>query len=191
MRAWAYGLVEGFGTPFATTFFAVDVFAFSFATFFDGALDLALTFVLAFLLVAIVVSSENSIDVADLFLAKHALRVEIADAAALAAGRRIDHRVDESRLAGVHGLVDGATQLVGCRHMHADSAECFDDFVVAGVFDEGGRPSARTPGGIEVGSPIDALVVEDDDADRKVVSANRLHLHSHKTKTPFPLSDEI
>src|SRR5438132_12010798 len=101
MPAWPYGLVEGFGTPFATTFFAVDVFAFSFATFFDAALDLDLTFVLAFLLVAIVVSSENSIDVADLFLAKHALRVEIADAAALAAGRRIDHRVDESRLAGV------------------------------------------------------------------------------------------
>src|SRR6202048_5056263 len=46
--------------------------------------------------------------VVDLFLTNLALRVEVTDAAALAASRRIDHRVDEGRLAGVHGLVDGA-----------------------------------------------------------------------------------
>ncbi len=43
-----------------------------------------------------------------LLLLQRALRIEVADAAALAAGRRIDHRVDERRLAGVHRRVDGA-----------------------------------------------------------------------------------
>src|ERR1700730_4453602 len=43
-----------------------------------------------------------------LFFPKLALRGEVADRAALAAGRRIKHRVDQGRLAGVHGRVDGA-----------------------------------------------------------------------------------
>src|SRR5438128_2489022 len=103
------GLVEGCGRPFPTAFFATDFFAFSFATFFDAALDLDLTFVLAvtFLLVAIVVPSKSSIDVANLFLANHALRVELADATALGAGRRVDHRVDQSGFAGLDRGRDG------------------------------------------------------------------------------------
>src|SRR6059058_4262544 len=79
-----------------------------------------------------------------LFLANDALRVEVADAAALAAGGRIDHRVNESRLAGIHRLVHGAAQLVGSRHVDTNSAECFDDVVVARVFDEGGRRRVGT-----------------------------------------------
>src|SRR5262245_65379944 len=43
-----------------------------------------------------------------LFLAKDALRIEVADAAAFAASRWIDHRVDERRLAGVQGRIDSA-----------------------------------------------------------------------------------
>src|ERR1700691_3083098 len=60
-----------------------------------------------------------------LFLANHALRVELADIAALAAGGRIDHRVDERRPAGVHGLVHGTAELVGRRHADANAAERF------------------------------------------------------------------
>src|SRR5260221_14775936 len=40
-----------------------------------------------------------------LLLLQRALRVEVADAAALAAGGRVDHRVDQRRLAGVHRRV--------------------------------------------------------------------------------------
>src|SRR3954451_10283311 len=40
-------------------------------------------------------------------LRQGALRVEIADIAALAAGRRVDHRVDQRGPAGVHGRVYG------------------------------------------------------------------------------------
>src|ERR1700686_165887 len=48
----------------------------------------------------------------NLFLAKDALRIEVADAAALRAGPRVDHRVDQGRLAGIHRRVDGALQLI-------------------------------------------------------------------------------
>src|ERR1700687_2810010 len=63
-------------------------------------------------------------DVANLFLAKHALRVEVADAAALRAGRRVDHRVDQGRLAGVHGLVDGALELARRRRAELNAPGC-------------------------------------------------------------------
>src|SRR5260221_14269089 len=79
-----------------------------------------------------------------LFLAKHALRIEVADAAALAARSRVDHRVDEGWLARVHGRVDGTLQLVGRRRLDADAAECFHHLVVARAFDEDGRRNRRT-----------------------------------------------
>src|SRR3954462_6756437 len=65
-----------------------------------------------------------------LFLAKGALRIEIADAAAFAAGRRVDHRIDERGLAGVQSRVDGTLELIGRGHIHADAAECFHHLVV-------------------------------------------------------------
>src|SRR6185312_3431321 len=53
------------------------------------------------------------------FLAQHALRIEIANPAALATGGGIDHRIDECRLAGIHGRIDSSLQFVRCRHMGA------------------------------------------------------------------------
>src|ERR1700761_9353291 len=47
-----------------------------------------------------------------LLLLQCALRIEIADAAALGARRRIDHRIDQGRLAGIHRRVDRAFQFV-------------------------------------------------------------------------------
>src|SRR5690606_11761097 len=52
-----------------------------------------------------------------LFLFDHALWVEVADAAAFRAGRWVDHRVDEGRLAGIHGRAHGAVQLVRRRYV--------------------------------------------------------------------------
>src|SRR5947209_18867392 len=79
-------------------------------------------------------------------LANRALRIEIADAAALAPSRWIDHGVDERRLAGIHGSVDGALQLVRRRHIDTDAAERLHHLVVARVFDENGRGRVRTGG---------------------------------------------
>src|SRR5207248_7590199 len=74
-----------------------------------------------------------------LLLPKRALRVEVADAAALAAGSRVDHGVDEGRLPRVHRLVHGALQLVGRRRVDADAAKRFHHLVVAGPRYEDGR----------------------------------------------------
>src|SRR5258706_3848057 len=117
-------------------------------------------------------------DVANLFLAKHALRVEVADAAALRAGGGVDHRVDQRRLAGVHGLVHGAFQFVRRRRVDTDAAECLHHLVVARVLDEHSRRNIRTAGRIDVGPAIDAVVVEDDDADWQVVAADGFDFHA-------------
>src|SRR5215216_4840730 len=95
----------------------------------------AAVFFFAFLRVAMVVPSSivprerSSLPVrllrAPSFFGDHALRIEIADAAALGSCRRVDHRVDQGRLARVHGLIHGTAQLVGRCHMAANAAECF------------------------------------------------------------------
>src|ERR1700716_3060916 len=69
-------------------------------------------------------AQRNDVDrVSVSLLAQHALRVEVADAAALGAGPWIDRRVDEGRLAGVHRQVHRALQFVGCRRMDTDASE--------------------------------------------------------------------
>src|SRR6201999_4361436 len=63
----------------------------------------------------------------------------------------------------------------------ADAADGFDLLVVARALHEyrGGRIRTRR---VDVGAAIDAVIVEDDDADRKVVAADRLYLHAGETK---------
>src|SRR6185437_10004473 len=112
------------------------------------------------------------------FLAQRALRVEVADAAALAASSRIDHRVDEGRLARVQCRVYCALQFVGRGHVGPDAAEGLDESVVARAFDEDERRRVRAAARIDVDTAIDTVVVEDDDADRQVVPADRLYLHA-------------
>src|SRR6185312_16582223 len=106
-----------------------------------------------------------------------ALRVQIADAARLAAGGRIEHRVDQRWLAGIHRLADRAAQLVRRGGVDADAAESLDHLVVARALDEHGgrRIVARI---VDVGAAIDAVIVEDDDADRQLIAADRLDLHA-------------
>src|SRR5215471_4445933 len=113
----------------------------------------------------------------DLLLANRALRVEVADAAALTARRRIDHRVDQRRLARIHRRVHGALEFVRACRVDANAAESFDHLVVTRAFDENRRRRIRT-GRIDVGAAVNAVVVEDDDADRQLVAADRLDLHS-------------
>src|SRR5260370_29918823 len=111
------GLVEGRGRPSADA--AVFLGA-RFTTFLADLFPPALVLDLLFLRVVIVVPlDESAIDSADLFLANRALRIEVADAAALGAGRRVDHRVDKGRLAGGHPLVHRATHLIARRHLGA------------------------------------------------------------------------
>src|SRR5262245_45955859 len=105
-----------------------------------------------------------------LFLLQHALRVEVADAAAFAAGSGVDHRVDESRLAGVHRRVDGALKLVRGRRVDTGTAEGLHHLVVARAFDEDRRRWVRPARRVDVYAAIDAVVVEHDDTDRQPVA---------------------
>src|SRR5262249_20282926 len=124
------------------------------------------------------------------FLAKHALRVEIADPAAFAAGRRVDHRVDEGRLARVQSVIHSALELVRRRHIGADPAERLHHLIVARALDEDGCRNVRASRGVDVRSAVDAVIVEDDDADREAVPADRLHFHAAETEGAVALDRE-
>src|SRR5262249_35420683 len=195
---WPKGLLVGFGRPLAAAALLAGFFALSFTTFFAAAREagrpLAFAF-LAFFFTAIVVSSglcpcEIRLRAAGLFLlAQRTLRIEVADAAALAAGGRVEHRVDEGGLARIHRLVDGAPQLVGRGRVDADAAERLDHLVVARSLDEhGGRRVGAAA--IDVGAAINAVVVEDDDADRQPVAADRLDLHAGEAERAVALDCE-
>src|SRR6266481_5233516 len=116
-----------------------------------------------------------------LLLLQNALRIEVADAAAFGAGGGIDHRVDQGRLAGIHRLVDGALQFVRRRRVDACAAERFHHPVVARALDEHGRRGIGA-GRIDVGAAVDSVIVEDHDADRQLVAADRLDLHAGKAE---------
>src|SRR6185312_9606235 len=80
-----------------------------------------------------------------LFLPDLALRIEVADPAAFAAGRRIDHRVDQGRLAGIHRLVHGAPQFIRRGGIDADATEGLHHLVVARALDKDGGRNIGSP----------------------------------------------
>src|SRR4051794_28089040 len=122
-------------------------------------------------------------------LLQDALRIEIADAAALRACGRINHRVDQRRLARGHRLADGALQLVRRGGVHADAAEGFHHLVVARALDEHGGCRIRV-GAVDVGAAIDAVIIEDDDADRQIVATDGLDLHAGEAERAVALDGE-
>src|SRR5260370_17355606 len=60
-----------------------------------------------------------------LLLLQNALRVEVADAAALGARRGIDHRVDQRRLAGIHRFVHAPLEFVRPGPLDPSAAHAF------------------------------------------------------------------
>src|SRR5271167_2608342 len=123
-------------------------------------------------------------------LRQGAFWVEIADIAALAARRRVDHGVDKRRLSGVHGRVDGAFQFVRRGCIDANPAEPLDHLVVAGAGHKHGWGRIGAAARIDAISAIDAVIVEHDNADRQVVAADRLHLHAGEAKRAVALDGE-
>src|SRR6202040_274213 len=69
-------------------------------------------------------------------------------------------------------------QFVRRGRIDADAAEGFHHLVVTGILDEHGGRNVGAAGRIDVGAAIDAVVVEDDDADREVVPADRFDFHA-------------
>src|SRR4051794_40899337 len=111
------------------------------------------------------------------FLLQLALRVKVSDAAAFAARGGIEHCIDQRRLAGIHRGVHRALQLIRRGRVDACAAKGLHHPVVTRAFDEHGRRRIGACG-IDVGAAIDAVVVEDDDADGQVVAADGFDFHA-------------
>ncbi|OIQ71774.1 hypothetical protein GALL_466090 [mine drainage metagenome] len=61
--------------------------------------------------------------------------------------------------------------------MDADTTESLHHLVVARALDEYGCRGVRT-NGIDIGAAIDPVIIEDDDANRQLVAADRFDLHA-------------
>src|SRR5258706_13173080 len=73
--------------------------------------------------------------------------------------------------------------------MDTRAAESFHHLVVARILDENGCP--RIPARwIDVSAAIDAVIVEDDDADRQVKTADRFEFHARESKGRVPFDSE-
>src|SRR6185295_10732967 len=83
-----------------------------------------------------------------------------------------------------------ALMRVGLPESIALSTARFHHLVVARILDEHGRCRIGGPGRVDVGAAVDPIVVEDDDADRQVVAADRLHLHARETEGAVALDGE-
>src|SRR5690348_410112 len=123
-------------------------------------------------------------------LRQGALWVEVADIAALAACRRVDHRVDQRRLAGIHRCIDGALQVIRRGHIDADTAEALDHFIVARARHEHRCRRVAAAAQVDAVAAINAVVVEHDNADRQSVATDRLHLHAGEAERAVALDGQ-
>src|SRR5438874_2205798 len=124
LPAWPNGLLEGFGRPlpffFATSFTTFLDFAAAFlAVFLADFAAFFCFFAMCCLPLSPLMPAKAGIQfltsgspllrgraAGESLLLQLALRIEVADAAGLAAGSRVDHCVDQRRLARIHRGID-------------------------------------------------------------------------------------
>src|SRR5215470_387639 len=99
-------------------------------------------------------------------------RIEAGDAAALGAAAFVDDRVDQCRPPRADRFLHRPAELVGRRHVHADAAEGFHQFLVARVLDEDERRRIGPPRRVRFVAAVDAVVVHDHDAHGQVVATD-------------------
>src|ERR1700694_3742401 len=107
-----------------------------------------------------------------------ALRIQARDATAFGAGGFIDHGIDERGLARADGFFHCLAQLGRGRGVHAHATEGLHQLVIACALDEHGGCHIGAAGRIDVRAAVNAVVVEDDHADRQVVAADGLDFHA-------------
>ena len=115
-------------------------------------------------------------------LGHHRTGVQISDVTAFAPCCRVDHGIDQGRFAGSECFGDGLAQFVGIGCNDTDTAKGLHHKLVFGVFDKDGCRRVLAPTPVFSIAAIDAVVVEDNDADRKVVAADGFHLHAGESK---------
>ncbi|SPC23583.1 hypothetical protein CO2235_MP70243 [Cupriavidus oxalaticus] len=110
------------------------------------------------------------------------MRIQIGQATAFGAGSRVDDGVDQRGLARAQRFVYRGFEFRRRGDIGTDTTERFHHLVVARARDE--RRDRRIPaaGRIHVDPLVDAVVVENDDADRQVVAADRLDFHAREAE---------
>ncbi|SPC14616.1 hypothetical protein CT19431_MP100198 [Cupriavidus taiwanensis] len=110
------------------------------------------------------------------------MRIQVGQPAAFGAGRRIDDGVDQRRLARAQRFVHRGLEFRRRGHVGTDAAEGFHHLVVARARHEGRDRRVLAAGRVHVDALVDAVVVEDDDADRQVVAADGLDFHAREAE---------
>src|SRR5450755_3734770 len=112
--------------------------------------------------------------------------IETRDAAAFRARLFVDDRVDQGRLARADRFFHRVAKLGRRRCHHTHATEGLHQFLVARALDEHQWRWIASPGRIHFISAVDAVVVQDHDADRQVVAADRLDFHAGETEGTVP-----
>src|SRR6266849_8238937 len=113
-----------------------------------------------------------------LLLWNTALRVEIADVAALRPRCRIDRAIDQGRFPRSQRLGESLREPLRIDGIVTDTAKGFDQLVVARVLHQDGWRGIGATATVHIVAAIDAAVVEDDGDDRQVIAADGFDLHA-------------
>src|ERR1700694_3462876 len=109
-------------------------------------------------------------------------RMETRDAAAFRARLFVDDRVNQGRLARADRFFHRVAKLGRRRCHHTHATEGLHQFLVARTLDAHQGRWIVSSGSIHFIAAIDAVVVQDHDADRQVVAADRLDFHAGETE---------
>src|ERR1700680_3944211 len=108
--------------------------------------------------------------------------IETGDAASFGARLFVDDRVDQRRLARADRFFHRVAKLGRRRGQHTHATEGLHQFFVARALDEHQGGWIGSSGRIHFVAAVDAVVVQDHDADRQVVAADRLDFHAGETE---------
>src|SRR6267142_2863609 len=121
-----------------------------------------------------------------LLLRDAALRVEIADVAALRPRCRIDRAIDQGWFPRSQRLGEGLREPLRIDGIVTDTAKGFDQLFVARLFHQDGWRGIGVAAGVDIVAAIDAAVVEDDGDDRQVIAADGFDLHAAEAEGAVP-----
>src|SRR3989441_7122474 len=113
-----------------------------------------------------------------LLLWNTALRVEIADVAALRPRCRIDRAIDQGRFPRSQRIGESLREPLRIDGIVADAAKGFDQLFVARLLHQDGRAGVGATAAVDIVAAIDSAVVEDNGDDREAIAANGFDLHS-------------
>src|SRR2546426_10331393 len=123
-------------------------------------------------------ASEDASSTSSLLLWNTALRVEIADMAALRPRGRIDRAIDQGRFPRSERLGERLREPLRFGGIVTDTAEGFAPLFVPGFFHQGRGHGVGATTAVDSVAAIDSAVVEEDVADRQRLAADGVDPHA-------------